>query len=98
MCPTSDVIINVAPMKTLTILGSTGSIGTSTLDVVRRNRHQYQVYALVAGGNIELLTAQILEFQPSIVAVATSDGLARLTQSLQARGLPRRDWPELLAG
>jgi 1-deoxy-D-xylulose-5-phosphate reductoisomerase len=85
-------------MKTLTILGSTGSIGTSTLDVVRRSSHQYQVYALVAGGNIDLLTAQILEFHPKVAAVATSDGLARLTQSLEARGLPRRDWPELLAG
>ena len=51
-------------MKTLTILGSTGSIGTNTLDVVRRNRHRYQVYALVAGQNVELLAAQILEFRP----------------------------------
>src|SRR5215471_13571286 len=85
-------------MKTLTILGSTGSVGTSTLDVVRRSRHQYQVYALVAGGNIDLLASQILEFHPKVAAVATSDGLARLTESLEARGLPRRDWPELLAG
>src|SRR5215471_18092365 len=85
-------------MKTLTILGSTGSVGTSTLDVVRRSRHQYQVYALVAGGNIDTLTAQILEFRPRIAVVGTSDGLARLTESLEAHSLPRRDWPELLAG
>jgi 1-deoxy-D-xylulose-5-phosphate reductoisomerase len=85
-------------MKTLTILGSTGSVGTSTLDVVRRNRHQYQVYALVAGSNIAALTAQILEFRPRAVVVATSDGLTRLTESLQSRGLPRREWPELLCG
>src|SRR5438105_11738893 len=85
-------------MTALTILGSTGSIGTSTLDVVRRNRHLYEVYALVAGNNIPLLTAQILEFRPKAAVIATSAGLARLTDSLQASGLARGDWPELLAG
>jgi 1-deoxy-D-xylulose-5-phosphate reductoisomerase len=85
-------------MKALTILGSTGSIGTSTLDVVRRNRHLYEVYALVAGANIPVLTSQILEFQPKVAVVATSDGLARLSESLQASGLARSEWPELLAG
>jgi 1-deoxy-D-xylulose-5-phosphate reductoisomerase len=85
-------------MKTLTILGSTGSIGTNTLDVVRRNSHLYQVYALVAGHNIEVLTAQILEFRPKVAVVATSEALARLSDSLQASGLARKDWPELFAG
>jgi 1-deoxy-D-xylulose-5-phosphate reductoisomerase len=85
-------------MKALTILGSTGSIGTSTLDVVRRNRHLYEVYALVAGANIPVLTSQILEFRPTVAVVATSDGLARLSESLQASGLARSEWPELLAG
>jgi 1-deoxy-D-xylulose-5-phosphate reductoisomerase len=85
-------------MKALTILGSTGSIGTSTLDVVRRNRHLYEVYALVAGANIPVLTSQILEFRPTVAVVATSDGLARLSESLQASGLARSEWPGLLAG
>jgi len=85
-------------MTSLTILGSTGSIGTSTLDVVRRNRHLYEVYALAAGGNVDRLAAQILEFRPKAAVVATSDGLARLNQSLQASGLTRSEWPELLAG
>jgi len=85
-------------MTALTILGSTGSIGTSTLDVVRRNRHRYEVYALVAGANIPVLTQQIQEFRPKVAAVATSDGLARLTESLQASGLARSEWPDLLAG
>ncbi|HTS66757.1 MAG TPA: 1-deoxy-D-xylulose-5-phosphate reductoisomerase [Candidatus Acidoferrales bacterium] len=85
-------------MKTLTILGCTGSIGTSTLDVVRRNRHQYRVYGLVAGRNIELLTQQIQEFRPRVAAVATSDGLTRLYESLLSSGMARKDWPELLAG
>jgi 1-deoxy-D-xylulose-5-phosphate reductoisomerase len=85
-------------MTALTILGSTGSIGTSTLDVVRRNRHLYEVYALVAGTNIPVLTSQILEFRPKVAVVATSAGLARLTESLHASGLARSEWPELLAG
>jgi 1-deoxy-D-xylulose-5-phosphate reductoisomerase len=85
-------------MKTLTVLGSTGSIGTNTLDVVRRNRHQYEVYALVAGGNVDLLAAQILEFLPKVAVVGTSDAVSRLSSRLQESGLPRTSWPELLSG
>lgn len=85
-------------MKTLTVLGSTGSIGTNTLDVVRRSSHQYEVYALVAGENIDLLASQIVEFRPRVSVVATSDALARLTARLTGIGLPERDWPELFCG
>jgi 1-deoxy-D-xylulose-5-phosphate reductoisomerase len=82
----------------LTVLGSTGSIGTNTLDVVRRNLHRYGVYALVAGQNVDTLAAQILEFRPQLAVVATSDGLARLSDRLAAAGLARTAWPELLWG
>lgn len=85
-------------MKTLTILGSTGSIGTNTLDVVRRSRHLYQVYALAAGRNADVLLSQILEFQPKVVVVATSDTLARLSEKLAESGLARAQWPDLLCG
>ena len=71
-------------MKMLTVLGSTGSIGTNTLDVVRRNLHRYGVYALVAGRNVDVLAAQIVEFRPQVAVVATSDGLARLSERLLA--------------
>jgi 1-deoxy-D-xylulose-5-phosphate reductoisomerase len=94
----ADTLIRDAAMKTLTVLGSTGSIGTNTLDVVRRTRHQYQVYALVAGQNIETLTSQILEFRPKVAVVATSEGLVRLSDSLTAAGLAKSEWPELLWG
>ena len=87
-----------APMKTIAVLGSTGSIGTNTLDVVRSNRHLYQVYSLVAGHNIELLTAQILEFRPKLAAVATASGLEGLAASLARSGLPRTEWPQLAYG
>jgi len=85
-------------MKNLTVLGSTGSIGTNTLDVVRRNRHQYQVYALVAGGNTDLLADQIVEFLPKVAAVATAAGADRLTRRLAESGLPRAQWPEVVHG
>jgi 1-deoxy-D-xylulose-5-phosphate reductoisomerase len=85
-------------MKTLTVLGSTGSIGTNTLDVVRRNRHLYQLHALVAGQNIEVLAAQIVEFHPKVAVVATDTALRRLSDRLAEMGHPRELWPALLAG
>jgi 1-deoxy-D-xylulose-5-phosphate reductoisomerase len=85
-------------MKTLTILGSTGSIGTNTLDVVRSNRHLYRVFALAAGHNSALLASQIVEFRPQVAVLATSAGLNRLSDRLSDLGLPRDQWPELLSG
>src|SRR5579863_3042590 len=83
-------------MPRLTVLGSTGSIGTNTLDVIRQNSHQYRVYGLAAGRNVDLLAEQILEFRPNVVALPDAAGINQLAEKL-AR-LPRRDWPELTAG
>lgn len=55
-------------MKTIAILGSTGSIGTQTLEVVREQK-DIRVAALAAGSNIRLLEEQIREFHPVLVAV-----------------------------
>jgi 1-deoxy-D-xylulose-5-phosphate reductoisomerase len=85
-------------MKTLTILGSTGSIGTSTLDVVGRHRDLYRVFALVAGVNVDLLAAQIAEFTPQVAVVATEQALRNLIERLEASGLERGRWPELRTG
>ena len=51
-------------MKYLSIIGSTGSIGTQTLDVVSQHPDQFKVVALVAHHNIDLLEKQINEYQP----------------------------------
>jgi len=59
----------MSQQKSLSILGSTGSIGRSTLDVVRANPARFSVKALSAGSNIKLLKAQIEEFRPSYVSV-----------------------------
>jgi 1-deoxy-D-xylulose-5-phosphate reductoisomerase len=84
--------------KTLTLLGATGSIGTNTLDVIRRNRHLYEVYALVGGRNVERLAAQIVEFRPKLAVAGTLADLNRLSSRLTEIGHPRNLWPELLWG
>ena len=82
-------------MKNLTLLGSTGSIGRNTLDVIRRHAEKYRVFALVAGQNVELLVAQILEFHPPVAVVATEEALGNLITKVQQAGLPRAEGPEL---
>jgi 1-deoxy-D-xylulose-5-phosphate reductoisomerase len=79
----------------LTLLGSTGSIGTSTLDVVRRWPERFGIYALVAGQNVELLARQIAEFRPKIAIVADDTALLKLREILRSQGEPL---PELAAG
>jgi 1-deoxy-D-xylulose-5-phosphate reductoisomerase len=79
--------------RTLTILGSTGSIGTNTLDVVRQNPTRFQVFALVAGRNIELLAQQIQEFKPKVAVVEAAADVDRLRALLPKTGIP-----ELLSG
>ena len=80
-------------MKYLTILGSTGSIGVNTLNVVRANPHRYQVVALAGGSNADLLRKQIKEFNPQLVAVKDETVAAQL-QVL----LPSQSRPEILFG
>ena len=57
-------------MKQIAILGSTGSIGTQTLDVVRQHPDAFSIYALTAHRNIDLLIQQALEFNPVVVCIA----------------------------
>src|SRR5436190_19428404 len=79
----------------LTLLGSTRSIGTSTLDVVRRWPDRFGIYALVAGRNVELLARQIAEFKPKVAVVADEAALRELRATLKTHNIPM---PELAAG
>ena len=83
-------------MKSVTILGSTGSIGTQTLDVIRHNPDRFKVVGLSAGGgNVELLAGQIREFLPPVVAIADEDSAAAITEKLGAiRGVEVVSGPE----
>jgi len=85
-------------LKAITLLGSTGSIGTSTLDVIRRWPDRFRVYALAAGQNVDALAAQIVEFKPSVAVLATTNALKDLTDRLESSGFSQADWPELLCG
>ncbi|WIM37815.1 1-deoxy-D-xylulose-5-phosphate reductoisomerase [Paenibacillus sp. PK4536] len=69
-------------MKKLAILGSTGSIGTQTLDVVRAHPEAFEVEGLAAGNNIELLIQQVLEFKPSKVSVGSKQSAEQIKQQL----------------
>ncbi|AFZ52883.1 1-deoxy-D-xylulose-5-phosphate reductoisomerase [Cyanobacterium aponinum] len=81
-------------MKLITILGSTGSIGTQTLDIVRDHPDKFKVVGLAAGNNINLLAEQIREFKPEIVAIRDSNKLSELKDAITSVS-PQ---PILLAG
>ena len=65
-------------MKNISILGSTGSIGKQTLDVIRAHKDRFRVVALSANSNIELLKKQIDEFNPLAVCIANKDDAEKL--------------------
>ncbi len=69
-------------MKKIAILGSTGSIGRSTLDVIARKRDMFKVVALTAGKNIDLFIRQIRSFKPAMAAVADRETERRLRESV----------------
>jgi 1-deoxy-D-xylulose-5-phosphate reductoisomerase len=78
--------------KAIAILGSTGSIGVNTLDVVRQSPSRFRVVALAAGSNTELLRQQIEEFRPKVVSVFQREAAQELRRSCRAEGV------ELCAG
>ncbi|CAD5959657.1 1-deoxy-D-xylulose 5-phosphate reductoisomerase [Planktothrix tepida] len=81
-------------MKAITLLGSTGSIGTQTLDIVAESPEQFRIVGLAAGRNINLLAQQIRTFHPQIVAISDPDQLP----DLKARIADVNPQPILLAG
>jgi len=70
-------------MKAISIIGSTGSVGVTTLDVVSRFPDRFRVVALAAGRNLELLADQIRRFRPELVSVETPELARDLTQRLR---------------
>ncbi|XZO03596.1 MAG: 1-deoxy-D-xylulose-5-phosphate reductoisomerase [Microcoleus sp.] len=69
-------------MKAITLLGSTGSIGTQTLDIVAQYPEQFRIVGLTAGRNVTLLAQQIRQFRPSIVAIGDEDKLQELQEAI----------------
>ena len=74
-------------MQSLTILGATGSIGVSTLDVVARHPDRYRVFALTGQTRIDVLAEQCAQFHPEVAVVVDADSAARLQTLIRDRGL-----------
>ena len=70
-------------MKKIAILGSTGSIGTQTLEIVRDNRFDLEVVALAAGSNVELMEKQVREFRPKLVSLQSEEACRDLADRLK---------------
>ncbi|MBS1188722.1 MAG: 1-deoxy-D-xylulose 5-phosphate reductoisomerase [Rhodocyclaceae bacterium] len=81
-------------VQNLTLLGSTGSIGASTLDVIRRHPDRYRVFALCAHRQVDKLFEQCLEFRPSYAVVRDGQLAADLSRRCRGAGLPT----EVLSG
>ena len=87
-------------MKAISILGSTGSIGTQTLQIVKEFPDQFKVVALTAGTNLDLLVEQIKDYKPEIVALANEKLLPELQERVNGIRDKRilQNLPTLLAG
>ncbi|MEH0019332.1 MAG: 1-deoxy-D-xylulose-5-phosphate reductoisomerase [Desulfobacter sp.] len=81
-------------MKSLSILGATGSIGTSALKIVRLHPDRFTVKALTGANNIRLLANQIREFKPGLVAVLDRDRADELSRLLNGSAKPEILWGE----
>ncbi|QLE43721.1 1-deoxy-D-xylulose-5-phosphate reductoisomerase [Nostoc sp. C052] len=81
-------------MKAITLVGSTGSIGTQTLDIVTQYPDQFQIVGLAAGRNVEMLAAQIRQFRPKIAAICSEEQLPALKEAI----IDLDPQPILLAG
>jgi 1-deoxy-D-xylulose-5-phosphate reductoisomerase len=74
-------------MQSLTILGATGSIGVSTLDVVARHPDRYRIFALTGQTRIDVLAEQCAQFHPEVAVVVDADAAERLQKLIRDRGL-----------
>jgi 1-deoxy-D-xylulose-5-phosphate reductoisomerase len=70
-------------VKPITLLGSTGSIGTQTLDIVSEHPDKFRIVGLAAGRNVELFAAQIRQFRPQIAAISAAEKLPELQEAIK---------------
>ncbi|MBO5974259.1 MAG: 1-deoxy-D-xylulose-5-phosphate reductoisomerase [Paludibacteraceae bacterium] len=71
-------------MKKIAILGSTGSIGTQTLQVIKQNPNRFELYAITGNNNVDLLIEQAREFKPEVVCVANESLYRKVKDALEA--------------
>ena len=85
-------------MKHISILGSTGSIGRSTLNIVEKYPERFAIVALAAGGNLELAFQDAQRWHPKIISLAKEDDAAKLRSQLKSAGLASIEVVHGLAG
>jgi 1-deoxy-D-xylulose-5-phosphate reductoisomerase len=81
-------------MKKISLLGSTGSIGVNTLDVVERNPESFQVLAMSAGSNVDLFAEQVRKFKPKVASLFDTTKIATLKErvaDLDVEIIPREE-------
>lgn len=78
--------MNHKPLS-ITVLGSTGSIGTNTLDVIARHPEQFEVFALTGASQVDLMLRQCEQFKPRFAVMVTAESAKQLTDKIQAEGL-----------
>ncbi len=74
-------------MKNIAVLGSTGSIGTQTLDIISRHSHRYRASVLVAGSRVDDLIEQARRHKPDLAIIAREDLYERLSSALAPLGI-----------
>ena len=74
-------------LQQITVLGSTGSIGTNTLDVIARHPDRFQVFALSGASQVDLMLRQCAQFQPRYAVMVQTDAAQQLKHKVQAEGL-----------
>jgi 1-deoxy-D-xylulose-5-phosphate reductoisomerase len=95
----ASTLVSVYPpglMKTISILGSTGSIGQSTLSVIDSLSEKFMVSGLAAGRDLEGLARQVARYKPRLVSVASESDVTAFKESLRARGVD--NIPEIMFG
>ncbi|MBL4789212.1 MAG: 1-deoxy-D-xylulose-5-phosphate reductoisomerase, partial [Kordiimonadaceae bacterium] len=89
--------MNSASHKSITVLGATGSVGLSTLDLVRRSPENFSVVALTANSRVQELVALANEFRPAVVVVGRQEKYAELKEALAGTGIECAAGAEALA-
>jgi 1-deoxy-D-xylulose-5-phosphate reductoisomerase len=84
------------PPKRVTVLGSTGSVGVNTLDLIRQNPDRFKIVGLTAGKNVDALIAQAREFKPNVAVIADPDCYDQLLDGLSGSGVTAAAGPQAL--
>lgn len=93
----AEIMPNHSPVKNIAILGSTGSIGTQTIDIIRAHPDRFRATVLTAGRNADLLISQAMELRPALAVIADEALYGRVAEALRPLGIEVAAGDEALA-